>query len=144
MAMWGTKACRIRFRGSSGRSAAGICSPGVPNPPNTDPESILEGVPAPLGETDLEPDGVEVDAKSDETDALEALYGKVDIDEAIDCVSREPRIFDILSEEGANGWSGASKGAAWLGGVMKTERTSVAIRLCLVGPQPSPYAATCG
>lgn len=136
----------MRFRGSSGRSAGETCSPGAPSPPNTDPESILEGVPAPLGETDLEPEGVEVEAKRDETDALEALYGNVDTEEVIDWVSREPRIFDILSEEGAKEWSGCSKGAAWLGDVMKTtERASVAVRLyCLVGPQPLPSAATCG
>lgn len=82
-ATWGTNACSIRFRGSSGLSAADTCSPGVPNPPNTEPEDIL-GVPAPLGETDLEPVGVEVEAKREETDALEALYGNVETDDVID------------------------------------------------------------
>jgi len=47
--------------------------------PKYEPEIIFEGVPVPLGETDLEPVGVEVDANRDETEALEFRYGSVDI-----------------------------------------------------------------
>ncbi len=61
----------MRFRGSSGRSAgvSWYLSPDVPA--KTELESIREGVPAPLGETDLEPMGVDVDTKREETDAFE-------------------------------------------------------------------------
>jgi len=43
-------------------------SPGVP--PNMELEPIREGVPCPLGDTDLEPVGVAVEAKRDETEAF--------------------------------------------------------------------------
>jgi hypothetical protein len=46
-------------------------SPGIP--PNTELDIILEGVPAPLGDTDLEPEVVDVDANKDDTEAFEAL-----------------------------------------------------------------------
>src|SRR6187402_3491429 len=114
----------MRFRGSSGRSAGTSCDPSPGVPPNTEPESILEGVPSPLGETDLEPVGVDVDAKREETDALDARYGNVDIEDAIDCVSVEPLIFGSLNEEGPVGGSGGSKGEALLEGVMKTNEGS--------------------
>jgi len=55
-------------------------SPGVP--PKT--KLCILGVPPPFGETDLETDGVEVDAKRDETEAFDVRYGKVDIEEASD------------------------------------------------------------
>jgi hypothetical protein len=76
-------------------------------------------VPAPLGETDLEPEGVEVEAKSEETDAFEFRYGRVDTEDAIDCVSA-PLIFGSLKGEGGMVDSGGSKGGALLRGVMKT------------------------
>jgi hypothetical protein len=75
-------------------------------------------VPVPLGETDLEPVGVEVDAKRDETEALEFRYGSVDMEEDIDCVSREPRSLGSLNEEEPGGSVG-SKAEALLGDVMK-------------------------
>jgi len=56
-------------------------------------------VPVPLGETDLEPVGVEVDAKRDETEALEFRYGSVDIEEDIDCEYKDPRSFGSLNKE---------------------------------------------
>jgi hypothetical protein len=75
-------------------------------------------VPVPLGETDLEPVGVEVDANRDEIEALEFRYGSVDTEDAIDCVSREPRSFGSLNEEEPGGLAG-SKADALLRGVMK-------------------------
>ncbi len=56
-------------------------------------------MPSPLGETDLEPDGVDVEANREDTEAFEALYGNVDIEEAIDCASGPPLIFGSLNEE---------------------------------------------
>ena len=55
-------------------------------------------MPAPLGEADLEPVGVEVEANREETDAFEPLYGRLEIDEAIDWGSW-PLIFGSLSGE---------------------------------------------
>lgn len=78
----------------------------------------------PLGETDLDPDGVDVEAKREETEAFEVRYGSVDIEDAIDCGS-EPLIFGNLNEEAPSGGSGDSKGEA-LGGGMKTNRRSSA------------------
>jgi hypothetical protein len=132
--MCGTKAWRIRFRGSSGRSAAVRCCPRTP-PPNTDSDIILDGVEAPpLGETDLDPDGVDVDAKREETEAFEVRYGSVDIEDAIDCGS-DALSFGNLSEEELDGGSGDSKGEA-LGGVMKTNRRSSAgVEDCDFGAQ---------
>lgn len=75
-------------------------------------------MPFPLGETDLEPVGVEVDAKRDETEAFEFRYGSVDIEEDIDCESKDPRSFGSLNEEEPGGSAG-SKGEALLEGVMK-------------------------
>jgi hypothetical protein len=54
-------------------------SPGVP--PKTELEIFLE---VPLGEEDLEPVGVDVDAKREETDALVFRYGRVDVEDAMD------------------------------------------------------------
>ena len=45
---------------------------------------VLEVVPAPLGETDREPEGVEVDAKREETEAFDTRYGREETDEVID------------------------------------------------------------
>lgn len=75
-------------------------------------------MPVPLGETDLEPEGVEVEANRDETEAFEFRYGSVDIEEDIDCMSIEPRSFGSLKEEEPGGSAG-SKAEAWLEGVMK-------------------------
>ena len=77
-------------------------------------------MPVPLGETDLEPVGVEVDANRDETEAFEFRYGSVDIEEAIDWVSGEPRSLGNLNEEEPGGSAG-SKAEALLGGVMKID-----------------------
>jgi hypothetical protein len=45
-------------------------------------ESIL-GVEVPLGEPDLEPDGVCVEENKEETEGFEAWYGRVATEEAI-------------------------------------------------------------
>ena len=63
--------------------------------------------------------GVDVDANKEETEALEFRYGRVDIEEAIDCVSREPRSLGSLKEEEPGGSAG-SRGEALLEDVMKT------------------------
>ena len=55
-------------------------------------------MPAPLGEADLEPVGVEVEANKEETDTFDPLYGKLEIDEAIDWGSW-PLIFGSLNGE---------------------------------------------
>lgn len=111
-------ACKRRFRGSSGRSAAaiGVPSPGVP--PNTEPD-IREGFPSPLGEADREPVGVEVEAKREETEALEGRYGRVDTGDAKGSV--EALIFGSLMEGGPVGGPGGSKGEALLEDVMKID-----------------------
>jgi len=57
---------------------------------------MREGVPCPLGDTDLEPLGVEVEAKSDDTEALTPRYGRLATDDAIDGASF-PRVFGSLS-----------------------------------------------
>jgi hypothetical protein len=75
-------------------------------------------VPALLGETDLEPEGVEVDANRDEEDAFACRYGSADTEDDIDCVSMEPRSFGSLNEEEPGGSAG-SKGDALLEDVMK-------------------------
>jgi hypothetical protein len=62
--------------------------------------------------------GVEVDANREETEALEFRYGSVDTEDAIDCVSMEPRSFGSLNEEEPGGSAG-SKAEALLGDVMK-------------------------
>jgi hypothetical protein len=81
-------------------------------------ESILDGVPAPLGETDREPDGVEVEAKREDTEAFEALYGSEDIEEATDWLSR---VLGSLREGGA--LFGVTEGSeeASSGGGMKND-----------------------
>ena len=61
---------------------------------------------------------MEVDANRDETEVLDCRYGSVDIEDAIDCVSMEPRSFGSLKEEEPGGSAG-SKAEALLGGVMK-------------------------
>jgi hypothetical protein len=61
---------------------------------------------------------VEVAANSDETEAFECRYGSVDIDEDMDCVSREPLSFGSLNEEEPGGSAG-SKGESLLEGGMK-------------------------
>jgi hypothetical protein len=116
--MWGTNACIIRLRGSSGLSAGESRFPSLDEPPNTEPDNILEGVPALLGETDLEPEGVEVDANRDETDAFLCRYWSVDTEDDSGCVSMEPRSFGSLNEEEPGGSVG-SKGEALLEDVMK-------------------------
>ena len=71
----------------------------------------------PLGETDREPEGVEVDAKRDETEAFEARYGSEDMDEAIDWLSL---VFGSLNAGGALvSGAGGSNSEALVGGVMK-------------------------
>lgn len=77
-------------------------------------------MPTPLGDTDLEPDGVDVDAKREETDAFVVRNGKVEMDDDSDWVSIAPLVFGSLRDEEASGWSEGSKGEAWLEGVMKT------------------------
>jgi hypothetical protein len=115
--MCGTKACNIRFLGSAAVSAGASICPSPSVPPKTEFESILEEVAAPLGETDREPEGVDVDAKRDETEAFEARYGREDIEEAIDWLSL---VLGSLNAGGALvGGAGGSNGEALLGGVMK-------------------------
>lgn len=91
------------FRGSSGRSAGAgwVPSPGVP--PKTELDRILEEPGAPLGDTDLDPDGVDVDAKRDETDALELRYGNVDVEDDMDWGSG-PRSLGNLNGEAMLGF----------------------------------------
>lgn len=106
----GTNACIIRFLGSSEPSNGKGCRPSAGVPPNIELDAIREGVPAPLGDADLEPVGVEVEANREETDALEPLYGRLAIDEAIDCGSC-PRIFGNLIGEAILDYGGANSGA---------------------------------
>lgn len=107
----------MRFLGSAAVSdgASEVPSPGVP--PNTELESILDAVTAPLGEADREPDGVDVDANRDDTEAFEARYGKEDIEEVIDWLSRGFGNFN--DGGGLVGGTGGSEGEALLRGVMK-------------------------
>lgn len=102
-AIFGTNAPIIRFRGSSGRSDEDTTSPGVP-PPNTEPDTVV-GVAGPLGEPDLEPDGVDVEAKREETEAFETRYGREDIEEAMECESTEALILGSLNGRAPLGWS---------------------------------------
>jgi hypothetical protein len=74
-----------------------------------------------VGETGLEPEGVDVEAKRDETEALEALYGKEDTEDTIDCASVDIRAFGLLSDIGLVTDSGGLKGVALLEGVIKSE-----------------------
>lgn len=83
-------------------------------PPNT--EFCILGVPLPFGETDRDPTGVEVEAKREETEAFEVRYGKVDMEDAIDCPSA-PLVLGNLRDGVLEG-SGVSKGEAF-GDVMK-------------------------
>lgn len=85
-------------------------------------------MPAPLGETDREPEGVDVDAKRDDTEAFEALYGREDIEEAIDWLSL---VLSNLNEGGALvGGAGGSNGEALLGAVMKDGGWYTCCRYC--------------
>jgi hypothetical protein len=61
---------------------------------------------------------VEVDANRDETEAFPCRYGSVDIEEDMDCVSREPLNFGTLNEDEPGGSAG-SKVEALLEGGMK-------------------------
>lgn len=70
-------------------------------------------MPTPLGDADLEPVGVEVDAKREETEALEPLYGRLAIEEAMDGESC-PRIFGNLNGEAILN-PGESHGGAYPG-----------------------------
>lgn len=65
---------------------------------------------------------MDVDAKREETDALDARYGSVDVEDIIDWVSAEPRTLGILKEEVAAG----SKGETLSEGVMKSHKRSSA------------------
>jgi hypothetical protein len=56
-------------------------------PANIELDAIREGVPAPLGDTDLDPVGVVVEAKRDDTEALEPRYGKLAIEDATEGAS---------------------------------------------------------
>ena len=69
----------------------------------------------PLGEADLEPVGVEVEAKREETDAFEPLYGRLAIDEAMDGESC-PRILGNLNGDAIMSFWGSVDGAypRWL------------------------------
>ena len=98
----------------------------------------------PLGETDLEPVGVDVDAKREETEALEARYGNVDIEDAIDRESIDPLTFDNLKDEGAGG-SGGSKVETLLGGVMKRagDSSTSTQEVYVVALWPRTSAGTC-
>jgi hypothetical protein len=85
-------------------------------PPKTELEILLE---VPLGEADLEPVGVDVDAKREETDALAFRDGKVDIEDVNDWASVLILALGSLTV-GAPGDSGGSKGGeSFCGGVMK-------------------------
>jgi hypothetical protein len=59
---------------------------------------------------------VEVEAKSEETEAFEVRYGRVDIEEASDCVSVR-RVLGSF-REGVREGSGVEKGETF-GGVIK-------------------------
>jgi len=107
--MCGTNACNIKFLGSSGRPDGKIPSADIP--PKTEPD-IFVGVFKPLGETDLDPVGVDVEANREDTEAFELRYRSVDIEEVIDCESIEPLIFGNLNGEGPGAGSGGSKGEA--------------------------------
>lgn len=54
----------------------------MPKAPNTEP--CILGVDVPLGETDLDIDGVDVEANREDTEAFDALYGNVEIEDAIE------------------------------------------------------------
>jgi len=117
-----------------------VPSPGVP--PKTDPD-IREGVPSPLGDTDREPVGVDVDANKDETEEFEARYGRVDTEDVR--VSVDALIFGNLREAVPEGGSGGSKGEALLRGVMKTSTGMLqGVRsVRFVAQWPGACAATC-
>lgn len=104
--MCGINDCSIKLRGSSDLSDGESPSPATP--PKTDPDALV-GVPNPFGEADLEPVGVDVEAKREETEALEARYGRVDTEDAKDCESTDPLTFGSLNGEGP---VGGSKGEA--------------------------------
>lgn len=65
-----------------------------------------------MGETGLEPEGVDVEANKDETEALEALYGRDDTEDTIDCASADIRAFGLLNDIGLVTDSGGLNGVA--------------------------------
>jgi hypothetical protein len=131
----------MRFLGSSIRLAGASWCPTPDIPPKTEP-SIL-GVPVPFGETDLEPVGVEVEAKREDTDAFEARYGKLDVEEAIERGS-PPLILGSLKDGVLEGL-GRSMGGAF-GDVMNVDGGAPGRRpLSQVEPlQPWLCPAPCG
>lgn len=84
-----------------------------------------------------------MEANRDETEAFEARYGRVDIEDAK--VSVDARIFGSLREAAPEGGSGGSKGEAWLRGVMKTSTGSCpqVKRFRFVAQWLGACAATC-
>lgn len=80
----------------------------MPIPPNT--ELCILGVAVPFGETDLEMDGVVVEANKEETEEFDGRYGSVDIEDAIEGVS--PVLVLGSLREGVLEGSGDSNGDA--------------------------------
>lgn len=79
------------------------------------------GVPTPFGETDLDPEGVDVEAKREDTDEFDVLYAKFDTEDAIDFES-PPLVFGSL-KDGVLEASGRSRCGAF-GDVMNAGGTA--------------------
>ena len=75
----------------------GTC--GSAGPPKTEPDIVRVGVEVPLGDTDLDPISVDVEAKSEDTEGLEARNGKEDTEDAIDSLPPDARFLGNLREE---------------------------------------------
>lgn len=109
--------------------------------PKTELESFVE---AALGEIDLESAMADVDAKSEETDALGFRYGRVAIEDATDCGSVPGRItggrmVGVLDDPGG------SKGESSCGGVMESGEFSEGSTqgTVSVALRPNLYPAPC-